>query len=226
MNKILHILLLLLLVSGCSSKWKETGGINFSFELNGTSESNFGFWFSSGQIHLGRLRFEGDRLQARDVSFDDRFVDDMKIDIPSGLPTNTLYYELPQGTYRNIKMGVSLENVADSLPSIMLNGYFRDSTGLTRDVIFKLNGKIESTLKTLYPGDRENYSILEGDFYTATIRFSIGDWFSTIPPSILQDAVIDIINSRETILISAERNVNIYSIILPKIGQFDEVQYE
>lgn len=226
MNKILYILLISFIVAGCSQKWKETAKVDFDFEIYGTTPVNYGFWFTEGQVNVSRLTFEGNRLQSRSVAFEDNFESPILIDIPTGLVDYSLQYDLPQGTYREVRMEIFLESGADSTPSISLKGFFADSTGIIRDVLFYVSGKIESKLITQYPGDREDFSILSGDNYFSVIRLKLNDWFSSIPKSILEGAEISNVNGRETIVISDEHNVPIYSAILPKLGQFDEVQFE
>jgi hypothetical protein len=226
MKKFLYIIFITLVFAGCSGKWKETAFLRFDFDIYGTEAVNYGFWFTGGEIKVSRLSFEGERLQARAVRFENDFEPSFLIDIPTGLTENTLVYDLPQGTYRNVDMELFLDSQIDSVPTIVLNGYFRDSMGTVRDVRFQVDGKIESKLITLYPGDRDDYSMVSGDQYSGRIRLNLSDWFSTIPRSFLESAEVDMVQGRETILISAERNVPIYSTILPKLGQFDEVQFE
>lgn len=226
MNKIFYIILISLIVTGCGRKWKETAIVDFDFEIYGTDPVSYGFWFTEGQVNVSRLTFEGNRLQARSVTFEDDFGSPLPIDIPTGLADNSLQYDLPQGTYREVRMEIFLESGADSTPSITLKGYFIDSSGVLRDVHFFVSGKIESNLITKYPGEREDFSILSGDNYHSVIRLKLNDWFSSIPRSILENAEISNLNGRETIVISDEHNVPIYSAILPKLGQFDEVQFE
>lgn len=226
MKKILYIAVLALVFAGCSAKWKETALLRIDFDVYGTEAVNYGFWFTSGEVRVSRLQFQGDRLQARGVQFENEFEPSFTIDIPTGLAENPLVYDMPQGTYRNVEMEVFLDRRQDTMPTINLNGFFRDSIGTIRDVRFQVNGKIESKLITLYPGDRDDYSMVSGEVYQARIRLNLSDWFSTIPRSFLESAEVDMIGGRETILISAERNVPIYSTILPKLGQFDEVQFE
>lgn len=227
MKKVLLFILALMAFAGCSNKWKETADVNFRFEVEGIEEKDQGFWFLSGLIRLGKVTLEGDRLQARDISFEDAFTEDFEVRVASGNATTPLSYQLPQGTYKSLKMKVVMNSVAeDTLPAVELEGFYKDDNGQTSKIRFDLGVKVVSELETLFPEGQDDYPILAGDSRSAVITFRPDEWFSGLSPQSLASADRYVVAGEEVIWISATRNVDIYNLVLSRVGRFDEVQFE
>lgn len=93
-----------------------------------TTQSSGSIDFNDGSISISEIQFSSSRKQAEDVEFER--VEAVTVNIPSGSFNSPVSFEIPQGTYTQMKLNLKIKN--DSGSNIFLKGnYMKQGQFLT-----------------------------------------------------------------------------------------------
>lgn len=207
-------------MGSCNRKWKKTAPAGFSIQLEKSSAGNNFLSFQSGTIYLDKFGIEGDRKQGDNVLFEDEFESSSQINVSTSVITPALSYDIPQGTYTELRMDIRIrENNGGN--SIILNGMYDNGSVLT-PVLFEFSDKVDIRVFASSSGGSE-ITLMEDEQTTATITFGIISWFGTVTTNMLDNASLTDIGGVMTIVINESENNNIYDVVVNRIGLSETV---
>jgi len=219
---ILSIVFVAFFVS-CNRKWKKTSETVIDIELIKSSSNVSHIEITEGTILINKFDFKGIRKQGEEVQFEDYFdKNNSEINVQSST-SPYLIYDIPQGTYTSITTKLRFDK-KDSENSIIINGFFINSSKSSK-VPFSLviDDQLESETEGIGPTHSSEINIIAEIETKATISINIIDWFTLVPRSLLAGAERIKINGVSTILISKDKNEEIFALIIDKIGENDQL---
>ncbi len=214
----------LLIFTGCGRKWKKTSETLFTLEVLPMTPYIDYLSITGGTLKLEKFVFDGTRKQGSAVYFEDNFPDNQAIiDMATGTTTPPLYYDLPQGTYDNMRIGLHFDK-EDSNNSLRLNGvYTNKEAGTKHNFILQIEDKLVSEITAQNLNGDNSIVIIAEEMTNAKIQLDVKEWFALVPSSMLTNAFS---GSKASIVISKTQNSDIYALIAGRIGIGDRVVFE
>lgn len=204
----------------CNKKWKKTAPAGFNIYCEKSIPGNTFLSFQSGTIYLDKFGMEGDRKQGDDVTFENEFQSSSEINVSTSVIIPALSYDIPQGTYTELRVDLRIRNSSGG-NSITLNGGYDNGT-IIIPVIFEFMDKIDIRMFATSSGGGD-ITLLEDSPASATISFHIMSWFGTVTSNMLDNATQTDIGGVMTIVINDNENSDIYDAVVNRIGLSETV---
>lgn len=216
------ILLALVVVacSSCQRKWKKTAPVEFIPELV-LQNSSPDLDLQAGILRIDKFEFEGKRQQGNDVYFSDEVAGLTVLDITTSSFLNALRYDVPQGTYDEIRCRIRFKSSDSNVPSIHIEGNYINSSSQSFPVIFEAYDQVPIEINL---SGTEAVFVEETDA-TGRIHFNVNEWFSALTANQLDNADLTSVNSVQTILIDEQNNSDLYEIIFNRIGTTESINF-
>lgn len=219
-----YIVFLLILtssiVSSCQRKWKKTAPVEFTAELV-LQNSSPDLDLHAGILRIDKFEFEGKRQQGNDVYFSDEVAGLTALDIPTSSFLSSMRYDIPQGTYDEIRCRIRFKSPESSLPSVHIEGNYINASSQSYPVIFEAYDQVPIEISLT----GTEVVFVEEEDATGKIHFSINEWFSSLTANQLDNADLTNINSVQTILIDEQNNSDLYDIIFNRIGTTESLDF-
>lgn len=178
--------------------------------------------FNAGSMHVGMITVEGDRAQARDVSFVDDIDGTTSVDVASGVASEPLSYDVHQGTYDEFKIDFRIDSESDVQPALTLEAEFMTDQGSVTPVRFILDDRVDLELTASEAADGGEINFVEGEPIKATVELHVMDWFGLVTVADLEHAELTEEDGTNWIVISRESNENIFDLVVERIGEADK----
>lgn len=214
------LVLIVLITSSCQRKWKKTAPVEFIPELT-LQNSAPDIDLQSGIIRIDKFEFEGKRQQGNDVYFSNEASGLTALDISSTSFLNALRYDIPQGTYDEIRCRIRFKSADSNLPSVHLEGNYVNSSSQSFPVVFEAYDQVPIEINLT---GTEVVFVEETDA-TGRIQFNINEWFAALTSNQLDNADLTNVNSVQTILIDEQNNSDLYDIIFNRIGTTESLGF-
>ncbi len=212
-------------MSGCGKKWKKTSEAFFDVQLNKPTQDEAFIEITGGTLLVKKFMFEGTRKQGDDVVFEDDFEGEGgAINIALGTMVPVLNYDIPQGTYTEIKSKFEF-GPKDANSTMQVDGIYHDNeSGLSQSFTVLLNDDFESTITAQNSEGGNEIVIIAENVTGAKINLDMEEWFAVVPEELIKEAVADA--NKSVLIISKTENEAIYALIANRIGIGDEMMFE
>lgn len=201
----------------CGKKWKETTTGTFSFSINTNATSSGNVKFVGGRIRLAEVHFQGTRKKGDDVEFTN--APSSIVDFTNGTVNPPIVYDIPQGTYDNMKVDIRLESQDLANPSIFLEGIFVNGPNDSTPVYFSYIPSQIYSLQARSSSGGNEIVLVEDVPASFDIFFDPAYWFDAIPPGQFVSASHQNVNGVPSIVIDANSNGNLYQQVLDRIAE-------
>jgi len=173
--------------------------------------------FNSGFITLREVQFEVE-ADEDSVEVDFNLETITKIDFATGETNPDISYaKIPAGTYNEVEIEIELQDEDDN-PSVVLNGKFVDTEGVSHDIRFEYNsGETFEFEKEGTITFETNESVL------AQVTIDPTAWFAEVTAAQLSGATK---NENGVIVISSTQNAEIFDIAADGLDIATEVEIE
>lgn len=204
----------------CQRKWKKTAPVEFKPVLS-LQNSSPDLDLQSGILRIDKFEFEGKRQQGNDVFFSNEVDGLTALDITTSSFLNALRYDIPQGTYDEIRCRIRVKSPESSLPSVHIEGNYVNASSQSFPVIFEAYDQVPIEISLT------GYEVvfIEETDATGRIQFGVNEWFSALTANQLDSADLTMVNSVQTILIDEQNNIDLYEIIFSRIGTTESIYF-
>lgn len=218
---ILLLMLTVLSITACQRKWKKTAPATFGVEVHKVQNSP-SVTITNGLIVLDKFEFEGKRKQGNDVFFSNETAGLSRVDIGTSAFLPPLNYDIPQGTYTEIRCRLRFKSDDSSIPSVRIEGTFLNSLNQPIPFIFETEDHIpvEITLSGI------EQLFLEDETIMPVIHINANQWFSAITNNQFETADTVLLNNVPTILINEDDNSDLYELVISRIGTIETLEFE
>ena len=205
------------LISCKKDKWNEPANVSFVVDINRSPGLSDKLVFSSGKIVFENFSFEGDRVQGDDVYFLNSYSSGLNVTFDANNTVGDLDFEIPQGTFTRIQISFSTFGNSNDNHIEMTGTY-----SIGRDTAFPL--KFEYNAKESFSVMAQNTSgsneiVLNKETPAKPrIVFDPIYWFQPVSLNLLNNADVVDINGTSTILINSTTNIEIYNIVVNRVG--------
>ena len=207
----------------CGKKWKKTTQVTFNFLMTKDSihlDDDDVLYFYEGSMIIGEMDFFGSREQGVPVNFSNQLKTVPTANLADGTTTSSIRYDIPQGIYENINLSIKAVN-KDTVSSIILNGVFYDRGDDNKNthVIFELDAEQIFNTKAIDKSGKNKIVLTEGTPAKCNITLNVNYWFATLTEKMFEKSDTYFVNGEETIIVSKEKNQDIYNLISQRIMQ-------
>jgi len=214
---------LLVIVSCNKSEWKEPTEVTFTVDINKDQTMNGNLSFTGGQVVLREIIFDGNRIQGEDVYFEKEYEGGLNVSLSSSA-NSQLVYEIPQGTYTNIRIDFEAEKSDNDL--ITVEGNYINSSSNQLPVIVELPIiEFYDKVAKNSNGDTE-IDLVAGQPSKATIKLDPVFWFENISVNQLDNAQTTMVDGIESILINGSVNEDLLDLINERVGKGVEIIFD
>ncbi len=208
------------LLSSCKKdKVSENATMGVSFKMNTTSTTTGkssginSIVFTSGSVTIREIVFDGDKVSGGSISITHEQVS--TIDLMTGVATPPINVVIPMGEYRDVDLGVEIEDVND-VPSVIAGGVYTSAEGIETPIKFEFNSG------EVFEVEGESHTFAADSRAISEVDFSPAKWFSTITGTMLDNATrVD-----GVILVNEDNNANIFDIVANKMDDLTESYFK
>jgi hypothetical protein len=215
------VIVLSLMLSACQRKWKKTAPSIFSVNVHKVQDVP-AITITNGIIVVDKFEFEGKRKQGNDVYFNNESENLSRIDIGTSAFLTPLNYDIPQGTYTEIRCNLRFRSDDSNVPSMRIEGTFLNSSSQLIPFIFETEDYIPVEISAT--GIEETF--VEDDEIRPVIHLNVNRWFSAITNNQLDNADTTVINSVPTILLDEDNNSDLYELVISRIGTIESLEFD
>ncbi len=228
----LLIFFLTLAFISCGKKWKKPTDVSFSFQFDNTSASNSVVNFTSGQMVLGKLLFEGNRKQGQNHIEVEKIMDvPQYISLSQNYSAGTAFnLSIPQGTYDEINIDLDLQKQTNN-PSVSFSGYYVSTFWWwfsdTATIVFSFPADAKIEIKAQSVSGSSQIVLIEDKPSKAKVILDPYYWFEPISKTMLDSATVN--HSmwwQPTIYINDTSNTDIYNVVISRLHQGNKVIFE
>jgi len=205
------------LISCKRDKWNEPAAVSFVVDINRSPGLSDKLVFSSGKIVFENFSFEGERVQGDDVYFSNSYPSGLSVTFDANNTIGDLDFDIPQGTFTRIQISFSTYGTSSD-NHIEMTGVYSTGRGTTFPLKFEYNAK-ESFSVMAQNTSGSNEIVLNKDTpVKPKIVFDPIYWFQPVSLNLLNNAEVVDINGTSTILINSTTNIDIYNIVVNRVG--------
>lgn len=215
------VIVLSLLLTACQRKWKKTAPSIFSVNVHKVQDVP-SITITNGIIVVDKFEFEGKRKQGNDVYFNSESENLTRIDIGTSAFLSPLNYDIPQGTYTEIRCKLRFKSDDSNTPSLRIEGTFLNSSSQVIPFIFETADHIP--IEIAATGIEETF--IEDNEIRPVIHLNVNQWFSAITNNQLENADTTIVNSVPTILLDEDNNSDLYELVISRIGTIESLDFD
>ena len=131
-------------------------------------------------------------------------------------------FDVPQGTYSNVVISLSTNTDKDG-NSLKITGSYPHSPTKNYPVQFIFSENDLMAMMATNASGGNSISLVEDNPAVVTVVMNPDFWFSSVSRSMMEKAHFEIVGGVPTILISADENKNIYSLIVSHLKEGNAV---
>lgn len=217
----LIIAVISLTLCACQRKWKKTAPSIFSVNVHKV-QAVPAITITNGIIVVDKFEFEGKRKQGNDVYFNSESENLTRIDLGTSAFLSPLNYDIPQGTYTEIRCKLRFKSDDSNIPSLRIEGTFLNSSSQVIPFIFETEDHIPVEITST--GIEETF--VEGNEINPIIHLNVNQWFSAITNNQLDSADTTLVNNTPTILLNEDNNSDLYELVISRIGTIESLDFD
>ncbi len=219
------LLLFAVLVTGCNKdkrrKWKLPTEVSTTMDITKGTTGNGKARYSGGHIIIRAYNISGVREQGADISFNRNFSAGLTIPFDANNNVADLQFDIPQGAYT--KMDIDFETYSNqSTPSILILGTYRNNVGTDIPIRFEFLYTEDFEIIARDSGNSGKI-VLDKDQPSSTqLILDPQHWFQIVTNNQWENATLTDVQGTQTILITEDKNEDIYDNILDRIDESSE----
>ncbi len=213
--RLIYIATGLLLFVACSKdQWKITVPTDVSLQLTSKHyiiNSQSFLKIDTLEVELSSLSLEGSRIQAENIYL---ATDVNSVELTDSLPMIISNFDIPQGTYQDLRMDMALTNVSGTTLSI--KGVYHPPSGGQKlvHILLQTNDVIE---KQILENGLTTVLVEEGTSKKILLQLDPEVLFDGVPLATWNAAVQSNIYGTQGILVNSSTNGNIYNKLINNI---------
>lgn len=211
----------LVLLAGCERKWKKTASTTFGVEIHKVQPSP-PLTITGGIIRLDKFEFEGKRQQGSDVFFSKEEDNLNSIDLATSTFLNQMNYDLPQGTYTEIRCKMRFKSTDASQPAVRIEGMYVNAANQSIPVVFESFDMVPLEIAQ----SNTQFVVVEDRSSSPTIHLYANEWFSGITTNQMENADLVVINSIPVLKIDEQNNSDLYELVFSRIGTIESLEFD
>lgn len=223
---ILIILFVPLLLASCKkNELKKPAEVQFRvvMESSGTTNPSSHLSFTNGHLNLGKIEIEGERVEGDPVLFTRDFSSGLFVNIGSTNGLSDLKFDIPQGTYDSFELVYETFSQGTE-KAIQIDGLYENQSQQNIPFRFEFNAVEDFPLSA--DEDGSSQIILDKEVAeNPLISLNPGFWFETVGISLWENASLFDVEGTPTILITSEKNEEIYDIVVDGIDESGELAF-
>lgn len=220
------LFLILISFSGCKKKWKEPVRVDFDIECKGVDAGGQSgpnsLSINSGTLYISKIRITGKRKQSSDVDFSAETA--VAVNAANNTSDHPVYFDIPQGTYTDFNLEITTGDANKSF--IKIQGFFtgeipippRPQQPPVFPVIIEIATPSAYQVKAKENNGSNEIVLVKPNGRRAAIVFDIEYWFANVPMEMWEDAELQNIQGKPTIIVNNLYNTTIYSKISDQIN--------
>jgi hypothetical protein len=232
-NKIKPVIVLLfLLITGCTKKDDLTLPVKVYFKIGVTQNSPYSadsFNFDECKIGIQSIGFVGKREAGGDYYFET----DSKMNLETITfmqPVQVAVFDIPQGIYYYMKWALTMKCVnpeglddgrdeSDPCIGVTISGNYMTTYGVPIPFILAIDEAEQFEISASDPEGKSIIALSVDREYEATVLFDPEYAFNSITREAFESTESSVINGHQTIIISSHKNTDLYMILLYRIFQ-------
>lgn len=177
--------------------------------------------FTAGHLYMSKIIVEGDRVEGESISFTRNFSAGLMIDLSTNPTLEDLRFDIPQGTFS--EMDITYETFAQgSGIAISVEGVYTNLSAQNIPFKFEFDA-VEDFLLSAYEDGSTSIVLDKNIAEEPLISLNPGYWFETVSINLWENATLYDVDGVQTILITNEKNEEIYDIAVDRIDESGEV---
>jgi hypothetical protein len=209
-------------------------------ELTKPVKINFGIGFSDdppianyftidkGTFSIGKITFEGKRLEGGDYSFETRPTELLGVFYFSYLNQDTVvtHFDAPQGSYLYMKWGINLAAIAPDddttgvdteQAGLIIKGLYKNLAGISIPFYFVMDKSEEFDIQAVDENGVSSINLSDSKEYNAKLHFNFGYSIASISRDSFENTEMEVEDNDSSIVISKDSNETIYDQILLRV---------
>lgn len=170
--------------------------------------------FNSGYVIVREVVFDADRTNGPSVSISEEKI--TTIDLATGVANPPFLMDIPAGTYKNISLGIEIQDENDK-PSVVAEGVYTSDAGVATPIRFEFNSGEVFEAEAAGP-----VTLAQETPATAKISFDPHVWFSSLTKTQLDRAT----RYNGVIIISETKNTGLFDIVADKLDDATEAVFQ
>ncbi|MEA1886846.1 MAG: hypothetical protein U9N72_06530 [Bacteroidota bacterium] len=195
-----------------------------SFNLEENTKAGQQFTVDEGYIILSSLEFDGKREQGEDYFFTSLFDEPLQAAMHTGVASQDVSFDIPQGIYNMIELNLSLGN--EESPALWLRGKFQLGPFVDIPVLFEYSFSEEIRVRAKNKEGNRQVILKKETPATATILLDAPFMFQLFNMGLLRNVEHFIIEGEETIIINNEKNTVIFNLLATRLDKSLQVIFE
>ena len=222
------VLCLLAFISCEENELKLPAHVDMEFDMkvvNMDNNSKTGqFTIEEGFMALNSFEFDGKREQGEDYYFSRSFDDIIEAELHTGLTSGKVSFDVPQGVYNKIDLIISLGS--DEKPSLSLRGSFNKGPLENINVLFEYSLSEEIFIRAENKAGNRQVVLKKDQPSMATLLLDTPFMFQLMNLGTLRNAEVYMHEGQETIIISKEKNPEIFNVLVTRLDKSLKVIFE
>ena len=170
---------------------------------------------NKGTLAIGSIEFEGRRDEGRDVFFVSDLQQNLIVDLETGKGKQELSFDIPQGVYN--RMEFILELGEDDGISLVLEGVLRRGQAYELPIRFEYNIRDRIKIRAESGGETNKIVLRKDTPSRARIVVDAEEVFQFVKLPALQNATIYFHGGEDVLIISPDKNINIFNSMAIRI---------
>jgi hypothetical protein len=199
----------------------------FSMESYQAEESNSPmnkFIINEGTLIINSIEFDGQREEGEDYYFVSQFTSPLIAEVNTGVTSQTVSFDAPQGIYNKIDISFSLG--AENENSLILNGVLKHGASTEIPIRIEYTFQEKINVRGSCQEGNEQIVLTKDKKAVANVIFNTPDFFKLISYGKIKDATTQNIEGQETILINNQINDDIFNLLASRIDDSIQVVFE
>ena len=207
-------------------KWKLPTDVSFKMDINRSATSGGNLAFTGGIIILGNFTFDGQRTQGDDSYFTNSYSTGLNIAFDPNNPVTALDFDIPQGTYTKITVSFNTYDNGGDGQIVITGAYINSVTGISNPIRFEFEA-IEYYAVIANDASGSSEIILDESIPTsAIITLDPVHWFQVVSVNALDNATLVDVSGIQTILINDANNEDIFDLVVDRVEDATEVEFD
>ncbi|MDG2332254.1 MAG: hypothetical protein P8M05_11740 [Flavobacteriales bacterium] len=214
--KVFYLAIVLsVLLTGCSRKWKQPTHCDFNLSFDTETSSGVNE-INSSTFYVSTLSFEGVREEAGNIDISKTL--DKQL---NGNAIELIEFDIPQGTYTDLNTEIVLSRNSGAAHTARINGKHYFSGGSFNNFIIEIDSDI-LLLADNFDADGASTILLSKKVdRTANIELDVTALLDGIPEA----SWIDAVTGPGTIVIDSDSNQSLYLYVLMNISNYVDVRF-
>ena len=219
------LILPLLLVSCKKNELKKPTDVQFDIVMESDDTPNplAYLTFTNGHVNLGKVVIDGKRVEGDPVLFTRDYSSGLYVSLNTSAALEDLRFDIPQGTYNSFELEYETFSQGTE-KAIVIDGLYENQS--QQNVPFRFEFNAVEDFPLLAVEDGNNQIVLDKNTTeNPLISLNPGFWFQTVSINLWENANLYDVEGTQTILITSNKNEDIYDEVLDQIEESGELEF-